>query len=67
MIIACMSRVCSYRTKSVAAGNGVAEDSLPPGKMMHPFVVYAALVMYVAFVTFSGIKILANYLGNKIR
>jgi hypothetical protein len=48
----CMHKSClCYFTKPVAAGNSVVEDSLSPGKMVHPFVVYAALVMYVASVS----------------
>jgi hypothetical protein len=63
----CMHKSClCYFTKPVAAGNSVVEDSLSPGKMMHPFVIYAALVMYVTSVSFSGIKILANYLGKEL-
>jgi hypothetical protein len=60
-IVACMSHACVTAPKPVAAGDGVVDDSLSPGKMVHTFVVYAALVILITFLTFSGIKNLASY------
>jgi hypothetical protein len=58
-----MHELClRYCTKPVAAGDGDVDGSLSPGKMVHTFAVYAALVIRITFVTFSGIKNLANYI-----